>query len=150
MDQGISFYQALEQADQISTLGRAAAKLEAFVSFIRRLRSQGEFYSVQELLQQIIDDTGYVEELKAEDTEEAQARIENIDELFTKAATYEESAEEPTLSGFLEEIALVADIDSVDENDDRVLLSDTSQCEKDWNSPMFIWLEWRTAYSRAT
>ena len=63
-----------------------------------------------------------MEELKAEDTEEAQARIENIDELFTKAATYEESAEEPTLSGFLEEIALVADIDSVDENDDRVLL----------------------------
>ena len=122
VDQGISFYQALEQADQISTLGRAAAKLEPFVSFIRRLRSQAEFYSVQELLQQIIDDTGYVEELKAEDTEEAQARIENIDELFTKAATYEESAEEPTLSGFLEEIALVADIDSVDENDDRVLL----------------------------
>lgn len=121
-DSGLSFYAALEQADQIPALGRGGAKLEPFVSFIRRLRSQAEFYSVKELLQQIIDDTGYVEELQKEDTEEAQARIENIDELITKVVTYEESAEEPTLSGFLEEIALVADIDSVDENDDRVLL----------------------------
>ncbi|HIR94334.1 MAG TPA: DNA helicase PcrA [Candidatus Egerieimonas intestinavium] len=121
-DSGLSFYEALEQADQIPALGRGGAKLEPFVSFIRRLRSQAEFYSVKELLQQIIDDTGYVEELQKEDTEEAQARIENIDELITKVVTYEESAEEPTLSGFLEEIALVADIDSVDENDDRVLL----------------------------
>lgn len=122
VDHELSFYEALEQADQIPALGRGAAKLEPFVSFIRRLRSQAEFYSVKELLQQIIDDTGYVEELQKEDTEEAQTRIENIDELITKVVTYEESAEDPTLSGFLEEIALVADIDSVDENDDRVLL----------------------------
>lgn len=122
VDHELSFYEALEQADQIPALGRGAAKLEPFVSFIRRLRSQAEFYSVKELLQQIIDDTGYVEELQKEDTEEAQTRIENIDELITKVVTYEESTEDPTLSGFLEEIALVADIDSVDENDDRVLL----------------------------
>lgn len=122
VDHELSFYEALEQADEIPALGRGAAKLEPFVSFIRRLRSQAEFYSVKELLQQIIDDTGYVEELQKEDTEEAQTRIENIDELITKVVTYEESTEDPTLSGFLEEIALVADIDSVDENDDRVLL----------------------------
>ena len=61
-------------------------------------------------------------ELQAENTEEAQARIENIDELISKAVSYEEEAEDSSLSGFLEEVALVADIDSVDDNDNRVLL----------------------------
>ena len=61
-------------------------------------------------------------ELEAEGTEEAEARIENIDELITKVVSYEEENEEPTLSGFLEEVALVADIDSVDGDDNQVLL----------------------------
>ena len=60
--------------------------------------------------------------MEAENTEEAQSRIENIDELISKVVAYEESAEEPTLSGFLEEVALIADIDTVDENSDYVVL----------------------------
>ena len=71
-----------------------------------------------------MDYTGYVEELKEEGNEEAEARIENIDELLSKIATYEESCEDsmPTLSGFLEEVVLVADIDSLDESSDYVVL----------------------------
>lgn len=120
--QGMSFYDALKEADSISTLGRAAAKVEPFVTFIQTLRSKAEYLSPSELLKDIIENTGYVKELEAEGTEEAEARIENIDELITKVVSYEEENEEPTLSGFLEEVALVADIDSVDGDDNQVLL----------------------------
>ncbi len=121
-EMGISFYDALKEADQIGTLGRSAVKVRPFVDFIQKFRSQTEFLSVSELLQKIIEETGYVTELEAENTEESQARIENIDELISKAVSYEEESEAPTLSGFLEEVALIADIDSVDDNDNRVLL----------------------------
>lgn len=120
--ESISFYDALRLAEQISSLGRAAAKVAPFVTFIQTLRSKAEILSPSELLRDIIDSTGYVKELEAEGTEEAEARIENIDELITKVVSYEEENEEPTLSGFLEEVALVADIDSVDGDDNQVLL----------------------------
>lgn len=121
-EQDISFYQALRAASEIPTLGRASAKIESFVTFIQAMRSKVELLSVSELLQEIIDATGYVTELNAEGTNEARARIENIEELQGKALTYEESEKEPTLSGFLEEVALVADIDSLEEDNDRVIL----------------------------
>lgn len=120
--ENISFYNALRQAEQITALGRAAAKVAPFVTFIQTLRSKVEILSPSELLKDIIDSTGYVKELEAEGTEEAEARIENIDELITKVVSYEEENDEPTLSGFLEEVALVADIDSVDGDDNQVLL----------------------------
>ncbi len=119
---GMSFYEALKEANAISTLGRAATKVEPFVTFIQTLRSKAEYLSPSELLKDIIESTGYVKELEAEGPEEAEARIENIDELITKVVSYEEENEEPTLSGFLEEVALVADIDSVDGDDNQVLL----------------------------
>lgn len=120
--ENISFYNALRQAEQITSLGRAAAKVAPFVTFIQTLRSKAEILSPSELLKDIVDSTGYVKELEAEGTEEAEARIENIDELITKVVSYEEENDEPTLSGFLEEVALVADIDSVDGDDNQVLL----------------------------
>ncbi len=119
---GLTFYNALKMAEEIGTIGRASAKIRPFVMLIQSMRSKLPYISVSELLQEIIEETGYVRELEAENTEEAQQRIENIDELISKAVTYEESEEEPTLSGFLEEIALVADIDSVDETQDYVVL----------------------------
>lgn len=118
----ISFYNALRAAEEIPSLGRSAAKLKPFVTLIQTLRAQQEYFSVAELLKEVIDRTGYVKELEDENTEESHARIENIDELISKAASYDEEAENPTLSGFLEEVALVADIDNLDENNDRVVL----------------------------
>lgn len=119
---GLTFYNALKMAEEIGTIGRAAVKIRPFVMLIQSMRSKLPYISVSELLQEIIEETGYVRELEAENTEEAQQRMENIDELISKAVTYEESEEEPTLSGFLEEVALVADIDSVDETQDYVVL----------------------------
>lgn len=118
----ISFYNALRAAEEIPALGRSAAKLKPFVTLIQTLRAQQEYFSVAELLKEVIDRTGYMKELEDENTEESRARIENIDELISKAASYDEEAENPTLSGFLEEVALVADIDNLEENNDRVVL----------------------------
>ncbi len=118
----ISFYQALRAAEQIPSIGRAAVKIQPFVTFIQTMRSKAGILSVSELLQEIIDATGYVEELKAEGTDEAHSRIENIEELQGKVLTYEQNESEATLSGFLEEVALVADIDSLDDDQNRVIL----------------------------
>ena len=125
-ENGLSFYNALKLAEDIPTLGRTAAKIKPFVTFIQTMRSKVPYLGITELLEEIMDVTGYVEELKAEGDEEAKARIENIDELISKIAAYEEKCEAedmtPSLSGFLEEVALVADIDSLESGSDYVVL----------------------------
>lgn len=120
-----SFYGALENFEYIDGIKRSASKLSSFVSLISAFKRHlaDEHYSLEDLIREIIEETGYVRLLQEEDTEQAQSRIENIEELINKVVTYEENCEDtPTLSGFLEEVALVADIDTVDENTDMVLL----------------------------
>ena len=122
----LSFYGALQNCDYIDGIKRSSGKINSFVnlieSFKRHLQTDG--YGLDDLIKEIIEETGYVRLLEEEDTEEARNRIENIEELVNKIASYIESCdeEEPTLSGFLEEIALVADIDNVDESNNLVLL----------------------------
>ena len=118
----IDFYTALKRAADIPGVGRAESKIKQFIMFIQSLKARAEMDSVSDLLKAIIDETGYVDELKAEGTDEAEQRIENINELVSKAAAYDEGVENPTLSGFLEEVALVADIDGLDDNSDYVVL----------------------------
>lgn len=123
---GISFYEALKHADYIPGLSRAASKLNSFVSLIEGLKRnlENQSYSLRELMDDILDGTGYLRELQEEGSEEAEDRINNIDELINRVAAYEESCEDelPTLSGFLEDVALVADIDNLEESDDYVVL----------------------------
>ena len=123
----IGFYEALQGADLIPNIGRGVSKLESFVALIEHFKADAKDLSISDLMQEVIEETGYVESLMGEgDPEESQSRIENIDELRSKIAAYEEMCEdqnEPaTLSGFLEEVALVADIDSLDEDSDYVVL----------------------------
>ena len=122
----VSFYDALRVSEEIPSIGRAQSKIDGFVTFIQSLKSKAAAYTVQELLEEIIDLTGYADELREEDTEESRARLENIDELISKTVSYQEAmaaeGREASLSGFLEEIALIADIDSVDPDQDYVLL----------------------------
>ena len=122
----VGFYEALRAVDLIPNIGRGASKLESFVALIEHFKTDAQEMSISGLMKEIIEETGYVESLEAEDSEEAEARIENIDELMSKIVAYEDACEEmnepPTLSGFLEEVALVADIDSLDENSDYVVL----------------------------
>lgn len=123
---GIGFYEALQGLDLIPGIGRSAAKLDSFVALIEYFKGRLGKISLTDLLKEIIEMTAYVESLEAEDKEDAQARIENIDELLNKMATYEEvcaaEQKEVSLSGFLEEVALVADIDNLDEEQDYVVL----------------------------
>ncbi len=118
----ISFYDALTIASDIPGLGKAAGKLNSFVNMIRVFRSEAEHFSVEELIKEVIKTTGYVTELENSDDEDADDRIENIDELISKAATFDEENLEGGLTDFLADVALVADIDSVDTDSDIVLL----------------------------
>ena len=120
----LSFFEVLEHADGIPEFGRTAGKLKNFALLIQSFRAKAEELSLQELMEDILEVTGYRKELELEGTDEADARIENIDELISKIASYEENCiDEPaTLSGFLEEVALVADIDNLEQEDNRVLL----------------------------
>lgn len=100
--------------------------MDSFVALIEYFKGRVQEESISKLMEEILEMTAYIETLEAEDKEDAEARIQNIDELLSKIVSYEEACEDigerPTLSGFLEEVALVADIDSLDENQDYVVL----------------------------
>ena len=118
----LSLFDALDCCDDIPRLGKTADKIKGFVNMIDVFRAQSEYISLAELLTNILEETGYIKELEAEDSDQAAVRIENIDELMNKIIAYEDEEEEPTLSGFLENVALVADIDSLNESEDYVVL----------------------------
>ncbi len=119
---GISFYDALREADQIMTIGKSASKLKPFVTMIQTFRSKLEFYNLEDLLKDILETTGYQKALQESDEEDAEDRLENIDELISKVVSYDAAHKDATLSEFLEEVALVADIDQVDDDNNKVLL----------------------------
>lgn len=122
-EQNIGFYEALKQAEDISGLGRSASKITPFTDLIRLFRAELHELSIVRLINDIIEKTGYMDYLAENDSpEEVEERRANIDELISKAATYEDGEETPTLSGFLEEVALVADIDNMDDNNNVVSL----------------------------
>lgn len=118
----IGLYEAMEEADEIMSLGKASAKIRPFVQLIREFRRASAKLSVAELIRKIVDTIGYAEYLQDNDDESAEDRMANVDELITKAVNYQEAHEEPNLTEFLEEVALVAEIDNVDGDDNRVLL----------------------------
>lgn len=118
----IGLYEAMELADEIMSLGKASAKIRPFVQLIRKLRKASAELTVAELIREIVNSIGYAEYLQENDDESAEDRIANVDELITKAVNYQESHDEATLTEFLAEVALVADIDNVENDDNRVLL----------------------------
>ena len=123
-EHGMSLYDALREARQIPGIGKVAEKIGTFIGQMEsfRARAQSEDYTIQDLIEGIMDETGYQQELEAEGEVESQTRLENIEELVNKAVSYEEDSEHPTLDEFLEQVALVADIDNMDESENRVTL----------------------------
>ncbi|MFI3202577.1 MAG: 3'-5' exonuclease, partial [Eubacteriales bacterium] len=121
-ERNISFYDALREGDQILTIGKSFSKIEPFVTMMQAYRSKLQYIGIGELVKEILDNTGYIKALEELEEEEANARIEHIDEFISKVVAYEEAEDEPTLSGFLEEVALVADLDKLKEDDNKVLL----------------------------
>lgn len=123
-DNDISLYAAVARGSEIPSLSKAAVgKLDNFCMLISELRAKSRELSIKELISEIINDVKYEEYLADDDEpDEIADRMQNISELISKAAAYEEAADMPTLSGFLEEVALVADIDNMDENNNIVSL----------------------------
>ncbi len=120
----LRFYEALKESYLADTLGKVHGKIKGFVEVIEKLREQAAVLTLPELIEAVIRDTGYEDELKNDDAVSVQARMENIQELINKAADFVIHAKdrEGLLTRFLEEVALVADIDRTNEDEDRVLL----------------------------
>lgn len=123
-EHGLSLYDALKEARQVPGLGKAAEKISRFRGQMESFRARiisGDC-TIQDLIEDILDETGYRQELESEGEIESQTRLENIEELVNKAVSYEAESEHPSLDGFLEQVALVADIDSMDDSENRVTL----------------------------
>jgi len=119
---GVSIFAIISSAKEIPELGRAASKLEGFVSMISRFRVLKESMKVSELIQEVIEQSGIQKYYEEEDTLEAQSRLENIQELKSVALEFEANNEEQSLEDFLANVSLVADIDNMDEDSDYVVL----------------------------
>ncbi len=122
----MSLFSVMEKGDQIPGVKKAGLKLRAFTDMILEFREYALTHTLVELARHVLDAAGYIDALRASGEEDAEDRENNIEELISKLADYEQKMEEEdveaTLSGFLEDVALVADIDDVEENDNRVLL----------------------------
>lgn len=119
----MSLLEAMFEASNVPGLNRAVSKVEGFTNLIMDLRDMlVEGALISEVYDEILNRTGYWDELVAEHTDEAEGRLENLTELKNKIVKYEEEAEKPDLSELLEEIALVAEVDNVVDADERVLL----------------------------
>lgn len=134
--EGLGFYEGLKRAASAGALGRAEERVKQFASLIEALRKKSETETLPELIQSVLSDSGYAASLKEEGEIAAETRMENIEELINKAVGFEQNSEDilpeesgleeadsiSRLSRFLEEIALVADIDRMDEESEKVTL----------------------------
>lgn len=119
---GMSFYDALLRAQAIPGLSKAADRIGVFTEQIEDFKARLSELSLRELIEEVLVNTGYKKEVEAEGEIEAETRLQNIEELINKAVSYSEGEENPTLDGFLEDVALVADIDNMDESENRIIL----------------------------
>ena len=121
-EQEKSVFDVMKNADQYVALARSATKLKVFASMIGYLRGLLESdISLEAFVNQVLDKSGY-KQMLIDAGEEEKERVENIEEFVSGVIEYEKSNEEPTLVGFLEENALVADVDKYDETADAVVM----------------------------
>ena len=121
-EHGMRLFQAMEQVEQIPGIGKAADKIKGFVNQIMVFRALAKELDAAELIESILEQTGYLEELEKLEEDKAQAKQENLDEFQNKAADYYANHDEAALTDFLEEVALVADIDNMDSEADSLTL----------------------------
>ncbi|WP_253280173.1 DNA helicase PcrA [Bacillus sp. FJAT-27445] len=116
---GLSFFQAIQQVDFIGVSAKAANALDSFRQMIENLTNMQDYLSITELTEEILDKTEYREMLKAEKSIEAQSRLENIDEFLSVTKNFEQKSEDKTLVAFLTDLALIADIDQLDQKEEE-------------------------------
>ncbi len=130
----MNLYDALLSVDEIESLARASKKIAKFTNMIEEFKKDlakfdnkekkedGNPYTLLDLTNKILDETGYRAELIDENTDEANGRLENIDELLSKVSEYENNTQEPSLAAFLEDVSLVSDIDNLSDDSSYVVL----------------------------
>jgi len=118
---GLSLFEVFSRADEFASVSRSSAKLKEFCDMIERLTVIAEEGDLSDLYSRMLEETGYLSSLQAAGKEE-QDRVENVEELGSVIKQFIEENDQPDLSTFLEEIALVSDTDSLDEDDDKVVL----------------------------
>ncbi|WP_407701335.1 DNA helicase PcrA [Virgibacillus dakarensis] len=124
-EHGLSFYEAVKDVDLTGVSKKAANQLEQFTTLIRSLAQQQEFLTATDMVEAVLERTGYEKMLKNENTIESQSRLENLEEFMTVTKDFEAGSEDKTLVAFLTDLALIADIDRVDddsEQDEKVTL----------------------------
>ncbi len=121
----IAFWDAMRRVHEIDLPARAKNSVQAFVKMLEYLHGRRETQTVGDLVQNVLDTTGYLEDLKREKTPEAQSREENVGELLSVAREFEQQAGEEgdkSLTAFLENVALVSDVDALEDNANSVTL----------------------------
>lgn len=121
-DNGLSFYESLPAFAISQNAGRSGKSFALFYDMVEKLKQDKAEMTSAEFIESVVKRTGYKDMLELEGTEEAKMRLENIEELVSKAAEYIESSGDTSLEGFLEEVALVADVDSYAEDENSVVL----------------------------
>ena len=116
---GMSLFQAIKQVDFIGVSAKAANALDGFGAMIENLTNMQDYLSITELMEEILDKTEYREMLKAEKSIEAQSRLENIDEFLSVTKNFEQKSEDKSLVAFLTDLALIADIDQLDQKEEE-------------------------------
>lgn len=118
-EKGIGIWDVMIRCEEFEETKRLANKISGFVNLIHSLSSFADENLPSELLHKIIDESGYMQTLLGEENEE---RRKNVDEMISSALLYEKRSNDPNLAGFLEEIALVSDVDNYDATSDSVVL----------------------------
>jgi DNA helicase-2/ATP-dependent DNA helicase PcrA len=120
--EGISFFDALQRIEEIDANNKAKRAITALAKLIEFLHDKRDEFSVSKLLNEVIENTGYIADLKRQGTREADSRAENVLELASVVSEFERTSEDVSLRAFLEQVALVTDIDSYDQNEPAVTL----------------------------
>lgn len=121
-EKGVSLFDILKKAYDYPQLLRISSKTEDFISVINSLEKASHTMKLEDFVVRMLNDTGYLPALQTENTIEAQTRIDNLKEFMSVVQEFEKSSEEEGLQAFLENLALVADIDAYDEDQDTVVL----------------------------
>lgn len=118
-----SIYSVLIDIEDNSDISRKArASISEFVDLMSTLRSFTDVYTVSQIIEKVLDVTGYKDELLKEKNNEGEDRIENLEELISVALEFESSSEDKSLEAFLTNVALNAEPDGEEESEDRVSL----------------------------
>ncbi|MGL5880251.1 MAG: 3'-5' exonuclease, partial [Xenococcaceae cyanobacterium] len=120
---GIPLWEILTDETSVNTLsGKASKSLNKFVGMVRSFQEQIQTLSAAEILNQVMQESGYVDDLKNKGTEEADNRVENILELYNAISQFQEDSEDTSLTSFLANASLASDLDNLEEGQEKVSL----------------------------